>query len=297
MGKHFGRWLAFAICDSVQHKVAANPTNTLRTTTSLATPISTSSTRMPKWRRLLSGLFVWEFFSPRTFRSTVAVNRGTKRSATTAIDRLQFAAFLAMLFQSSHGHHCLFFCRKSPILQNYSVLFSPDPTLPFPSKWTRKPATCRDSFGFRLERLPTNAEYTACVLSNQKMAKIETSGDFILATRSEFSNQCDRAWLSRGMQNFVKFSNPKLQPKPNMPQILRQQKIQLWVVPSALVVVTVSQHPHHCHAPHNPNNADVVKRPMAKEIVPVAFALKSIVANVLVSVGCCIPTLFYTCRC
>ena len=144
----------------------------------------------------------------QTFRSAIAVDggRGAKGSAATAVVSLQFAAFLDLLFQSepTHCQYCPPIPPFSHSFQNYSVLFSPNPTLPFPSKWARRSATCRDSFGFRLERLPTNAEYTACVLSNQKMAEIERDGDFLLANRPELSDQCDRAWLSQSKQNLQK---------------------------------------------------------------------------------------------
>ncbi|PAV72007.1 hypothetical protein WR25_22447 [Diploscapter pachys] len=50
---------------------------------------------------------------------------------------------------------------------NYTIIYTHDTSISR-DKWLHKEATCRDSFGFSIEDLPTEHEYTVCVVTTTK---------------------------------------------------------------------------------------------------------------------------------
>lgn len=86
---------------------------------------------------------------------------------------------------------------------NFSVLFTPDVSLPFPSKWSRLPASCSDSADFRLDSLPSGHDYTVCVLNGRQMETLgagETGPVGALLGQAQ-GTQCDSLWLGKGGTN------------------------------------------------------------------------------------------------
>ncbi|EYC22320.1 hypothetical protein Y032_0017g3282 [Ancylostoma ceylanicum] len=49
---------------------------------------------------------------------------------------------------------------------NYTILYTHDPSIPS-QHWQQQSATCRDSFGKLIDRLPTDHDYTVCVVTAQ----------------------------------------------------------------------------------------------------------------------------------
>lgn len=58
---------------------------------------------------------------------------------------------------------------QQPTFQNYVISYTPDLSLP-KEYWQKLNATCRDSFGKKIDGLPSDNTYTVCVETLQRFA-------------------------------------------------------------------------------------------------------------------------------
>uniref|UniRef100_A0A914HSM9 Uncharacterized protein n=1 Tax=Globodera rostochiensis TaxID=31243 RepID=A0A914HSM9_GLORO len=171
--QQFERWLTLAICNAIKSDAAgggggtapeAKPTPPALTMLKMKTK-RRGTTRMPKWRRLQQQSDAGDDVVP----SHVLIRPVGPHSLSVS------------------WSPC---CAPNRQSYNFSVLFTPDDSLPFPSHWSpRHGVSCADSAGFRLDALPSDHDYSVCVLNSRQLSDA--------TTRNEVNAQCDSIWLGK----------------------------------------------------------------------------------------------------
>lgn len=188
VNEQFERWFSFAICEVIIPLTTKSPLGQFKIagdlTMAKSNIIDMKTTKIPKWRKA----------------TTVQLPKEPSNVILTPVS-------VTSLIVS-------WTCCTNKIF-DYIIMYSPDAKLS-KENWKQISATCSDSYGVVLKNLPTNTEYTTCVVSAYTLANKNSIYD---------DKNCDSVYLSA--KNIAPYGAVMLSEAEKRQKLIQKQDLKL----------------------------------------------------------------------